>query len=254
MSSTRSHRTPCFPQILNPIDGTFGTPPDLLVYTQEFIAPVATPAKVQRLPHGIVPPPPVDLADIHDGEFLISFESRRDTIWYMLIILFFYRSYELKVILARHGLSALWESVESREMGLLDVYFVLGEHSPLASIIPSSSSADLRLLPYVQAIYAPLSESSRVIKASELSRALSGPAFLGDDFLDPTSGISIVVSRHLGLDGVTPMAEVFRYVLPDGVCVLHAVFLSSTSELTVVSLLNSQWIDLAHQTTQPGAL
>lgn len=139
-------------------------------------------------------------------------------------------------------------------MGLLDVYFVLGEHSPLASIIPSSSSADLRLLPYVQAIYAPLSESSRVIKASELSRALSGPAFLGDDFLDPTSGISIVVSRHLGLDGVTPMAEVFRYVLPDGVCVLPAVFLSSTSELTVVSLLNSQWIDLAHQTIQPGAL
>ncbi|KAL7411268.1 hypothetical protein BDY24DRAFT_397237 [Mrakia frigida] len=159
---------PRFFKILNPIDGTFGTPPDLLVYTQEFIAPVATPAKVQRLPHGIVPPPPVDLADIHDG--LTSSRS-------------------------------FWRGMVCRPCGKAS----------------SRERWDCWMCTSCSAIYAPLSESSRVIKASELSRALSGPAFLGDDFLDPTSGISIVVSRHLGLDGVTPMAEVFRFVLPDGV-------------------------------------
>lgn len=111
--------------MLNPVDGTFYIPPDLLVYTQEFLAPAATPAKVQRLPYGIVPPPPVDLFDIHDGECISSTESR--TADKILTSCNLDRSDELAIVLERDGLSTVWEGVESREMGLLDVHFLFGE-------------------------------------------------------------------------------------------------------------------------------
>ncbi|KAL7410824.1 hypothetical protein BDY24DRAFT_168941 [Mrakia frigida] len=54
-----------------------------------------------------------------------------------------------------------------------------------------------------------------VVRAEELSRPLTGPSVLGDDFFDSSSGIVLTVGHQLGLAGL-PVALVLRYALPSG--------------------------------------